>query len=376
MKKTTAALGAALLVLSAQGAFAQSSVTLYGIVDTSVRYLSNADANNNGQFAMTEGPITGSRWGLKGSEDLGGGLSAVFRLENGFDLWNGQLASANTLFNRTAYVGLSSKQFGTLTVGRQQTPFFEEMGDTFDPMYLGNYWQDSWIYNPTGPFLYANNSVKYAYSASGLDLKAIYGFGNQAGSVGRDSMYGLTAAYAMGPVQALVGWQQNDTARFSSIGLDGNPIATGSNGKWNQVNVGLVYTVVPTVNLLAGWLRSQDNTGTVDYAQAQGQLANGTILSPNRIDNNFYVGARWQATPPLLITAAGYYGRARNAVTVNNTLGTGTNYSATLLAEYSLSKRTEVYGTVDYAHGTGAYTLDYPGRNNQTGVAVGLRNIF
>jgi len=370
MKKTTAALGVALLALSAQSAFAQSSVTLYGIVDTSVRYLSNANSANDGLVQMTQGPITGSRWGLKGSEDLGNGLSAIFRLENGFNMWNGQLASANTLFNRTAYVGLKS-QYGTVTLGRQQTPFFEEMGDTFDPMYLGNYWQDSWIYNPIGPFLYANNSIKYANSFGGLNVKAIYGFGNNAGSVGRGSMYGFTATYAYGPLQALVGWQQNDTT---------NPLlsADSASRKWNQVNVGLVYTVVPTVRLLAGWLRSQDNSGTVDLAEQQSGTSTLSLaaLSPNRIDNNFYVGTTWQATAPLAITAAGYYGRARNAAMGDGTLGSGTNYSATLLAEYSFSKRTEVYGTVDFAHGSGAYRVDYPGSSHQVGVAVGLRNIF
>ena len=72
---------------------AQSSVTLYGIVDTSLRYLTNANATNDSQLAMGVGPITGSRWGLKGSEDLGAGLQTIFRLENGFNLWNGQLAS-------------------------------------------------------------------------------------------------------------------------------------------------------------------------------------------------------------------------------------------------------------------------------------------
>lgn len=101
-----------------------------------------------------------------------------------------------------------------------------------------------------------------------------------------------------------------------------------------------------------------------------------THVSPNRIDDSFYVGSTWQATPVLALTLAGYYDHARNAATLDGTLGAGINYSGTLLAEYSLSKRTEVYGTVDFTRGTGAFLADYPGRNNQTGVAIGLRNIF
>ena len=96
-----------------------------------------------------------------------------------------------------------------------------------------------------------------------------------------------------------------------------------------------------------------------------------------------------QATAPLLITVAGYYGHARNAERLDGTLGSGINYSATVLAEYSLSKHTEVYGTVDFARGNGAFAADYPGatnrltgkvdqigRTNNVGAAIGLRQMF
>lgn len=361
MKKTTAALGVALLAASAQSAFAQSSVTLYGLVDTALRYQTNANSNNDGLVEMREGVVTPSRWGLKGTEDLGGGTSAIFKLENQFNLFNGKLANSNNqLFQRNAYVGLSNTKYGTLTFGRQQTPFFDEMGNTFDPLTVADYWQDSWAYNPVGPFLFTNNSAKYTNTIAGLHVEAMYGFGGVAGSTGENSMYGFTASYAFGPVQGLVGFQQNDV----------------SGKKFNIANVGLVYTVVPSVRLLAGWLHSQDNTGTVDQAQQQVSGAPALISSQNRIDDNFYVGSTWQATAPLAITLAGYYGHARNAALADGGYGVGINYSATLLAEYSLSKRTEVYGTVDFTRGTGAYLADYPGRNNQTGVAIGLRNIF
>jgi predicted porin len=101
------------------------------------------------------------------------------------------------------------------------------------------------------------------------------------------------------------------------------------------------------------------------------------VANTNRIDDGFYLGTTWQITPPLLLTAAAYYDHSRNALNADQTtLSRGTRYSGVLLAEYSLSKRTEVYGTVDFIRGTGAATADFPGRNNQTGVAVGLRNIF
>ena len=337
---------AAALAMFAPSAFAQSSVTLYGLVDTTVRYLSNANAANDGQVAMGEGVETPSRWGLKGTEDLGGGLSAVFRLENQFQLWSGKLDnSSNQLFQRQAYVGLASSQYGTVTVGRQQTPFFEQMGNTYDPLTVADFWQDSYVYNPVGPFLFTNSSVKYSGTFAGLTV---------------EGMYGLTASYSIGPLSADVGFQQND--------VEGK--------KFNIVNVSTVYAFTPAVKVLAGWLHSQDETGTADFAQQQVGAPLLASASPDRIDDSFYVGSSWQVTSPLTLTVAGYYDHARNAAFLDGALGVGINYSATVLAEYALSKRTEVYGTVDFTRGNGAFLSDYPGRNNQTGVAIGLRNLF
>jgi predicted porin len=360
-KKIVMYCGAAVAALLGSSAYAQSSVTLYGLVDTTVRYLTNADANNNNQVAMGEGVETPSRFGLKGSEDLGGGLSAVFKLENQFQLWSGKLDnSSNQLFQRNAWVGISSSQYGTVTLGRQQTPFFEQMGNTFDPLTVADFWQDSWAYNPVGPFLFTNSSVKYSGTFGGLNVEGMYGFGGVPGATGENAMYAFTAEYGIGPLSADVGFQQNDV----------------SGKKFNIVNVSAVYSFTPALRLLAGWLHSQDQSGTVDLAEQQSGAPTLPGVSPNRIDDNFYVGSTWQVTAPLALTAAGYYGHARNAALLDGGLGVGINYSATLLAEYSLSKRTEVYGTVDFTRGTGAYLADYPGRNNQTGVAVGLRNIF
>jgi predicted porin len=359
------AIGGALLALAAQSAFAQSSVTLYGIVDTSIRYLTNANASNDNELSMGIGPITGSRFGFKGSEDLGGGLSAIFRLENGFNAWNGALASSNTLFNRMAYVGLSSNQYGAVTLGRQNTPLFDQLGNVYDPLTVGNYDQDGWLPGALGYGLRENNSVKYNGQFGGLNVEGMYAFGNTAGSTGANNMYGFTASYTYAGLSLDAGYQQNSDAQ---------------NNKFKLVNVSAVYAF-STVKAFAGWLHAQDNTGIVDLymAAANSPAANWStpLTNTNRIDDGFYVGTTWQATTPLLLTAAGYYDHSRNALDADGTtLGRGVRYSAVVLAEYSLSKRTEVYGTVDFIRGTGAALADFPGRNNQTGVAVGMRNIF
>src|ERR1700751_1206050 len=93
-------------------AYAQSSVTLYGLIDEGVNFTNNAGSGSAVQ--VRSGDTSGSRWGVRGDEDLGGGLSAIFRLESGFNASNGQLGEGGRLFGRQAYVGLQSQQYGTL----------------------------------------------------------------------------------------------------------------------------------------------------------------------------------------------------------------------------------------------------------------------
>ncbi|OXH87878.1 porin, partial [Burkholderia multivorans] len=102
---------AAPLLLSLAGlASAQSSVTLYGIVDAGVTYRSNERVGTAGAYTghsnvgLTTGNLSGSRWGIKGSEDLGGGLRALFVLENGFDITNGTSGQGGRQFGRQAFV--------------------------------------------------------------------------------------------------------------------------------------------------------------------------------------------------------------------------------------------------------------------------------
>src|SRR5471030_3382439 len=104
------------LALTAMGAFsvahAQSSVTLYGIIDEGINYASNSGGHT--LYNLSSGVLQGSRFGLRGKEDLGSGLSAVFVLENGFDVNTGKLGQGGLMFGRQAWTGLSSDQ-GTLT---------------------------------------------------------------------------------------------------------------------------------------------------------------------------------------------------------------------------------------------------------------------
>jgi predicted porin len=380
----------ALLATAVSSTFAQSSVTLYGIVDEAIRYQTNAGPGGKDQVAMTSGPETHSRWGMRGSEDLGDDWSAIFRLENGFEAYDGQLHVPNTLFSRQAFVGLSNKTWGSLTFGRQYAPAYDTLGDIFDPLTVGNYWQNSWMYNGIGPYLEVNNSVKYKGSFAGLDINALYGFGNQPGAVGLGYTYATELTYTYGPAMLNAGFQQVSvptSATGSSVGTSvGSPI---NGAKSNFLHISGAFKINHDIRLLAGWLRGQDRTGLTDSYMQQSGAPTLKAGSPNRIDDTYYVGANWNAMPSLLFTFAYYYGQTRNAELLDGTLGRGVNQSGTILAEYSFTKRTEIYGITDFARGTGAFSADYPGgvngdgvptntigRTNQLGVAVGLRTMF
>lgn len=123
MKKSFLAL--AVLTAFAGVAHAQSSVTLYGIIDEGFNV--NTNAGGKHLYNLTSGVLQGSRFGLRGTEDLGGGLKAIFVLENGFDVNSGKLGQGGLMFGRQAYVGLSS-QFGTVTLGRQYDSVVDYVG--------------------------------------------------------------------------------------------------------------------------------------------------------------------------------------------------------------------------------------------------------
>lgn len=372
--KTAAIVGGAALAMTSEHASAQSSITLYGVADVSVRYLTNSNAKNDGRLFMTNGAITNSRWGLRGSEDLGGGLKAIFDLESGIDLQDGSASDSQRLFNRNAYVGLSS-QYGTLTLGRQKTPLFDLLGDTYDPLTVGNYFENSWLPGALGAGLYADNAVKYTGTYKGLTIAAMYSFGTNSessgaggfsgqvpGHLGAGTMYGFTLSYVAGPLSLAGGVQQN---------------SDNSNHKQTIFNANAVYAF-STAKVYVGYLHSKDDTGFVDSALAQQTLVPGVdiLKGSSRVDNGPFAGVTWQATPALTLTGAAYYDHMSNAAIGNGQLGSGNRYTLVALAEYALSKRTEVYGTVDFDKVSGAASVELPGKNNQTGIALGLRTIF
>ena len=250
MKKTLVAIAA----LAAFGAAsAQSSVTLYGRIDASLGSVKTDNAgtavsggvavlgnNTDAGALIRSGGHTGSRWGLKGTEDLGGGLKANFVLEQGFNIDDGSASSARQ-FHRQAYVGLSGG-FGTLNIGRQYD-VTDNMYGNYDPFGYSSYSAMGYAFNvgctaPAAATATAaavvvgtagvggsgdcvgrqDNTVMYTTpSMGGFSVAAMWAPGEDktaAASAGR--VYGVMANYSNGPIAAGLGWQSNKAAGAQS----------------------------------------------------------------------------------------------------------------------------------------------------------------
>ncbi len=196
MKKQTIAL-AALALLSAT-ASAQSTVSVYGVVDVGLVRESGAAAGSVNK--LTSGIGSGSRLGFKGSEDLGSGLSAIFVLENGFQADTGAMGQGGALFGRQAWVGLKG-HFGTLTAGRQYTPQYLAVAAA-DPFGSGLAGDTKNLIPATGNAASRmDNAVKYVSPAfGGVTAELAYGAGEVAGSAASGRQIGAALAYAAGPL--------------------------------------------------------------------------------------------------------------------------------------------------------------------------------
>lgn len=226
MKKTLVAF-AALAVVGA--ASAQSSVTLYGRIDASLasnKTTLNGVTTADGGALINSGGHTGSRWGLRGSEDLGGGLKANFQLEQGFNVDTGVQSAGSAAacaalpcpavvarqFHRQAWVGLSGG-FGAVTVGRQYD-ITDNMYGLYDATGYSGYSAMGYSFNKgsSGDFIgRQDNAVLYTTpSMGGFGVTAMWAPGeNKTAAVSAGKAIGVMANYANGPLGAGIGWQSN-----------------------------------------------------------------------------------------------------------------------------------------------------------------------
>lgn len=199
--------------------FAQSNVTIYGVVDVGIAHENNGAAAGS-VIRMDTGNLNGSRLGFKGTEDLGGGLSANFQLENGFSPDTGTLGQGGLLFGRHAWVGLSGG-FGTIKLGRQVLPVYDN-ADIFDPFQDALAGDTARMFNYSGNRV--DNSLSYGYAANGFKGQIVYGVGEVAGNASAKRTLAGFGSYANGPVQAVLTYtgindaSGNDTAKTTLLG--------------------------------------------------------------------------------------------------------------------------------------------------------------
>ncbi len=194
-------LGAIALGAIATGAHAQTNVSIYGIVDAGVVAERGGAAGNVTKVGSGIGST--SRLGFKGTEDMGGGLSTVFVLESGFKVDTGESDVAGSLFNRQAFVGLNSRDYGMLTLGRQKTTLYKALGEVGDPFGLGYAGSAKNLFPLAGPNTRTSNTIAYATpSVAGWSGEATYSLGEQPGEQAAGRQYGGAIAYSNGNLNA------------------------------------------------------------------------------------------------------------------------------------------------------------------------------
>lgn len=289
MKKLTFVASAVMGLLSTTAAMAQSTVTLYGVADGGINYVSGL--KNGSSTAIASGIMEGSRWGLRGSEDIGGGYKAIFTLENRFEIDTGSLsntpasgtqlpdrmssaaglglvvplppattaaligavngsiasnlgvnvgASGNRLFDRQAYTGLITP-FGAFTLGRQYTPGYL-VGATFDASQT----QSSLAAGQVATFppafdIRLSNTLQYGIKTGGITATLMYGAGEVAGNNSASRFWGGMVIYKGDRFSAGIGRNQ----RKNELGQ--NSLENNVVGATVDVGPGTLYGEYVTV---------------------------------------------------------------------------------------------------------------------------------
>lgn len=247
MKKTLFALAAASVFPGA--VYAQSNVAIYGITDIGINVSDNGAAANSRTVSLDGGIQTPSRIGFKGTEDLGGGLSASFQLENGFDLSTGQFSQAGRLFGRQAWVGLNGG-FGSVKFGRQWAPLFLAL-DEIDPFGTGLSGDASRIFASGGYPVRMDNAINYSMSANGFSGQVTYGLGEVAGSQSANRQTGVGLGYANGPLNLQFGYHKANTTAAPAV-TDARSVFTGGSYDFGIAKAHLAYSDNRTDSTVAG----------------------------------------------------------------------------------------------------------------------------
>lgn len=338
-------------------AMAQTSVTLYGIVDVSLRSQSGLTAANarspTNNASVTSGVGPTSRWGLRGSEDLGGGLRAFFNLESGINVDVGASSNATTLFDRASVVGLAGS-WGSVTAGRQNTLVADSVGvvDAIGLRFAGLN-PNIQVASLTGHQLgvefgttastassnRVNNSVKYSIPIGPVFARAMYSFGETPGDSSKQKSSGLGLDYISSGFSATSAW---------------TTFRDASNRELQAANLGASWQAMPALKLMA-------NAG---YNRAE---TSATAVTRNRLLSG---GVNYALTPAVDVLA-GYYkvNRSRSAQADD-----GFNRLLAFV-EYKFSRRSRVFVEFDHTRWKGNY-LGAGNKPRSNGVSLGITHSF
>ena len=373
--KTIAAVS---LATCAGAALAQSSVTLYGVLDTNIEYVNKMSSIAPGsagypgpaasRVALSSGALSGSRWGLRGEDDLSGGNKALFVLESGFGVDDGKLQQGGRLFGRQAFVGLDTG-FGKFTFGRQYTAIFDTLANFSSTAYATQYEP---VVAMTGLNFRSDNTAKYTGTFGGVTAIAHWSFGNGVFGAGevpgqfkRDSGYGAGLNYAGNAFGAALAYDAYNPslAPFGDTGY----------GSSKKLAAAASYLVGPA-KLIAGY-----RWGRTDFSNS------ATLIR----DDLWWAGINYQVTSALMLTVEYDYDQVKSLQLskAGKPLSQSNPWQISFIADYNLSKRTDVYLTTAYVRNAGL-NFDtsavgfvngyYPGagQTSMVGVAVGMRHKF
>lgn len=297
----------ALAVLAASGAAFAQNATVYGVIDVFLGSVKTEAAGASlTQTVIDAGGVSGNRWGVKGSEDLGGGLKAEFNLEQGFSADTG--VGGSTGFARQSWVGLTGG-FGAVRFGRTTTPY-DDVGGSSDAVFDSALSPMNYVFTSVNYTPRPNNTVYYqAPDFNGFSGALSHSLGeNKTATTGADSTTSLNLTYGAGPLALQFAYQVQDVT--NGVGQ----------GDLKYTRLGASYDLGAVV-LMATYGQTK-NLGNVDGADA----------------SEYQIGADYKASSALTVSAS--YARSSD----NATAGDATRKGYGIGASYSMSKRTSVYG--------------------------------
>ena len=349
MKHSALALAVLATLSFSHGAHAQSTTQVYGLIDAGVEIVDNADPGGGNLVKVISGGKNTSRWGIRGSEELGGGLKAVWNLEGGILMDVG--ASDGAIFKRQAYVGLDGS-LGRIVIGRSFTTTYE-LVIKFDPLgFAPNY---SWAtggsatstskYGMTTQF---DNLVKYSGKSGAFTYGATLGLGEQERSSADGRKIALGGSWSGDNLAVMATWERVNGSAPSNAGL------RPDNKVWH----------------LAANYQSGDWRHTLGMRSYEGRGA-----TPLRA--NTYWGGVTRVIDAYTLTGAVYHIDTRNAPSLPDANPT----MLVLRAMYALSPRTVLYLSAARARaGDGeaiGLSRDDPGfGSTQRGVTAGIQHRF